>query len=47
MKIFIDQFLSKSEEKKTKGTTLFFIKKMLQNGISYGKIDFLNNSDKT
>ena len=46
MKIYIDQFLSKSEEKK-KGTTLFFIHKMPQNGISYGKIDFLNNSDKT
>ena len=33
--------------KKTKGTTLFSIKKMRQNGISTGKIEFLNNSDKT
>ena len=34
-------------KKKTKGTTLFFVKKMTQNGISSGKFDFLNNSDKT
>ena len=39
-------FLIKSW-KKTKGTTLFFVKKMTQNGISSGKIYFLNNSDKT
>ena len=40
------EFRSESE-KKTKGTTLFFVKKMTQNGISSGKFDFLNNSDKT
>ena len=39
--------ISSKSEKKTKGTTLFFIKKYRQNWISYGKIDFLNNSDKT
>ena len=34
--------------KKTKGTTtLFFVNKMKQNGISVGKIDFFNNSNKT
>ena len=33
--------------KKSKGTTLFFENKKTQNGISRGKIDFLNNSDKT
>ena len=39
--------LMKSWEKKTKGTTLFFDFFLTQNGISSGKIDFLNNSDKT
>ena len=33
--------------KKTKGTTLFFVKKWEQNGITSGKIDFLKISDKT
>ena len=40
------EFWSKSE-KKPKGTTLCFAKKMEQNLISRGKIDFLNNSGKT
>ena len=33
--------------KKPKGTTLCFVKKMEQNGISGCKINFLNNFDKT
>ena len=40
-------FVENVKKKKTKGNTLFFGKKMTQNEMSSGKIDFLNNSDKT
>ena len=33
--------------KKPKGTTLCFVKKMEQNGVSDSKSNFLNNFDKT
>ena len=38
---------SKSGKKKPKGTTLYFVKKRKQNGISTDKIDILNNFHKT
>ena len=45
-KISYYEFLSKSE-KKSKGTTLFFVKKNIKNEISSYKIEYLDNFDKT